>query len=64
MGVGYEVEEEEGGGGGGGGGRKKGPKGPEEEREGKKLRVMFLLEGGLVETGAWDEKDGGLQGGS
>lgn len=46
LGIGYEVEEEGGGVLGG-------------EGKDKKLRVMFLLEGGLVETGDWDEKGDG-----
>lgn len=46
LGVGYEVEEEGGGGLGG-------------EGKGERLRVMFLLEGGLVETGDWDKDEDG-----
>lgn len=46
LGVGYEVEEEGGVGG---------------EEKDKKLRVMFLLEGGLVETGDWEGVGGNME---
>ncbi len=52
MGVGYEVEGED-----AERDRDKEGKGAEGERS----RVMFLLEGGLVETGEWEGKDGGLE---
>lgn len=34
------------------------------EGKGKKLRVMFLLEGGLVETGDWDGRSESVEGGA
>lgn len=34
------------------------------EGQSKRLRVMFLLEGGLVETGDWDGQDGAVEEGA